>query len=412
MSDHYDGLETRDPAEREAALMEALSAQIAHAKAKTAWYARSLADVDPASVGSRDALAALPITRKHSLIDAQKESPPLAGLNAMPVGEAAVAFTSPGPIFELMGTRDDYYSGARSVYAAGLRKGDIVQNSFSYHLTPGAWIFHSGARAVGCPVIPAGIGNTEQQAQVMAHFRPKGHAGTPDYLKSILEKGDEMGLDLTSVKSAVVGAGPLFPPLRDWYASRDIQVFNTFGTAELGIIAYETSAVNGMVIAEDKIVEIVVPGTGDPVEKIGDVGELVVTLLSPEVPLIRFATGDLTALTDAPSPCGRTNLRMLGWMGRADQTTKVRGMFVHPEQVADVVKRHPEIVKGRLVVDLADGKDAPQFRIEATSSDPAFVDAVSQTFQAVCKVRGDIRIVEPGSLPNDGKVIDDVRVFE
>jgi len=200
--------------------------------------------------------------------------------------------------------------------------------------------------------------------------------------------------------------------LRDWYAGRGIQVFNTFGTAELGIIAYETSAVNGMVIAEDKIVEIVVPGTGDPVGKIGDVGELVVTLLSPEVPLIRFATGDLTALTDAPSPCGRTNLRMLGWMGRADQTTKVRGMFVHPEQVADVVKRHPEIAKGRLVVDLADGKDAPQFKIESTSTDPAFVDAVSQTFQAVCKVRGEVCLVEPGSLPNDGKVIDDVRVFE
>ena len=412
MSDHYDSLETRDPAEREASLMEALSAQVAHAKANTAWYGASLADVDPASITSRDGLAALPVTRKHSLIEAQKASPPLAGLNAMPVDEAAVAFTSPGPIFELMGPRDDYYSGGRSVYAAGLRKGDIVQNSFSYHLTPGAWIFHSAARAVGCPVIPAGIGNTEQQAQVMAHFKPKGHAGTPDYLKSILEKGDEMGLDLTSVKSAIVGAGPLFPPLREWYAGRGIQVFNTFGTAELGIIAYETSAENGMVIAEDMIVEIVVPGTGDPVGNIGDVGELVVTLLSPEVPLIRFATGDLTALTDAPSPCGRTNLRMLGWMGRADQTTKVRGMFVHPEQVADVVKRHPEIAKGRLVVDLVDGKDAPQFRIEATVSDPAFIDAVSQSFQSACKVRGVVSIVEPGSLPNDGKVIDDVRVFE
>ena len=412
MSDHYDALETRDPTARERALMQALPAQIAHAKSGTDWYARSLADIDPASVTSREALAALPVTRKHSLIEAQKAAPPLAGLNALALGDAAVAFTSPGPIFEVMGTRADYYGGARSLHAAGLRKGDIVQNSFSYHLTPGGWIFHDSARALGCPVIPAGIGNTEQQAQVMAQYRPKGHAGTPDYLKAILEKGDELGLDISSVKCAIVGAGPLFPPLRVWYGERGIHVFNTFGTAELGIVAYETSAQNGMVIAEDKIAEVVVPGTGEPVANIGDVGELVVTLLSPEVPLIRFATGDLTALTDASSPCGRTNVRMLGWMGRADQTTKVRGMFVHPEQIADIVKRHPEIPKARLVVDAVDGKDAPHLRIEAASADPALAEAAAQSFQTVCKLRATVEIVEPGALPNDGKVIEDVRVYE
>ncbi len=412
MSDHYDALETRDPAEREAALMAALPAQVAHAKGATDWYAKSLADVDPASVTSREALAALPVTRKHGLIEAQKAAPPLAGLNALALGDAAVAFTSPGPIFEIMGARADYFGGARSLHAAGLRRGDIVQNSFSYHLTPGGWIFHDSARALGCPVIPAGIGNTEQQAQVMAQYRPKGHAGTPDYLKAILEKGDEMGLDLTSVTCAIVGAGPLFPPLRNWYGARGVRVFNTFGTAELGIVAYETEAQNGMVIAEDKIVEILVPGTGEPVANIGDVGELAVTLLTPEAPLIRFATGDLSALTDAPSPCGRTNVRMLGWMGRADQTTKVRGMFVHPEQIADIVRRHPEIARARLVVDAADGKDAPSLRVEAAAAGPAFADAVAGSFQTVCKLRAAVEIVEPGALPNDGKVIDDVREYE
>jgi len=412
MADHYDDLETRSPDAREADLMAALGKQVAHAKANSGWYAKALADVDPAAITSREALAGLPVTRKHSLIEAQRAAPPLAGLNAMDIGDAALVFTSPGPIFEVMGTRDDYYSGARSVYAAGLRKGDIVHNSFSYHLTPGAWIFHSAARAVGCPVIPAGIGNTEQQAQVMAHFKPKGHAGTPDYLKTLLEKGDELGLDLTSVKSAVVGAGPLFPPLRDWYAERGVQVFNTFGTAELGIIAYETAAQNGMVLSENIVVEILVPGTSEPVQNVGDVGELVVTLLSPEVPLIRFATGDLTALTDEASPCGRTNYRMLGWMGRADQTTKVRGMFVHPEQIADIIKRHPEIAKARLVVDATDGKDAATLRIESSAQDESFTSAVAETFQAVCKVRSAVEVVDAGALPNDGKVIDDVRVHE
>jgi len=410
--DHYDDLEIRSPDAREADLMAALVKQIAHAKTHSDWYARTLADIDPREITNRQALAALPVTRKSSLIEAQRSAPPLAGLNATDVGDLALVFTSPGPIFEAMGDRKDYYSGARSLDAAGLRKSEIVHNSFSYHLTPGAWSFHSAARTVGCPVIPAGIGNSEQQAQVMAHFKPKGHAGTPDYLKTLLEKGDERGLDLTSVKSAVVGAGPLFPPLRDWYAARGIQVFNTFGTAELGIVAYETTAQNGMVIVEDKIVEILVPGTSEPVKNIGDVGELVVTLLSPEVPLIRFATGDLTALTDKASPCGRTNYRMLGWMGRADQTTKIRGMFVHPQQIADVIKRHPAILKARLVVDAVDGKDVPTLRVESTTSDHSFENAIAETFQTVCKVRSAIEFVDAGSLPNDGKIIDDIRVHE
>ena len=350
-SPFYDELETRDPAEREAQLMQALSEQVAHAKANTGWYGESLADADPAEIDSRQALAGLPVTRKHDLIRLQAQRPPFAGMNALEPGEASMLFTSPGPIYEFMGRRGDFYGAGRMLYAMGVRKGDIVHNSFSYHLTPGAWIFQSGAQALGCAVIPGGVGNSEQQAQLIAHFRPKVHAGTPDYLKTLIEKGEEMKLDMSSIKIAVVGGGPLFPQLREWYEARGIQVFNTFGTADLGMVAYETTAFDGMVITEDKIVEVLVPGTGDPVATEGDVGEMVVTTLNPEYPLIRFATGDLTAITTEPSPCGRTNMRMKGWMGRADQTTKVRGMFVHPEQVAEVVKRHAEVAKARLVVD-------------------------------------------------------------
>jgi len=407
--DFYDALETRAPAAREAALMAALAEQVANAKARSGWYAKLFKDVDPRAITSRAALARLPVTRKHDLIALMKENPPMGGLEAMPLGEASLIFTSPGPIFEYTTDRPDFYDAARALYAAGIRKGDIVHNSFSYHLTPGAWVMHSAARALGCAVIPGGVGNTEQQVQVMAQIKPVAYAGTPDFLKIMIETADKLGLSIASVKKALVGGGPLFPQLRAFYKERGIQCLQSFATAELGNIAHESPALEGLIVAESKIVEVLVPGTRDPVAEAGQVGELVVTTLNPDFPLVRFSTGDLTAVLPGPSPCGRTNMRIKGWMGRADQTTKVRGMFVHPEQIAEVVKRHPELKRARLVVDAEEGLDAPTFRCEAAASSPALADAVAKTFQAVCKVRAAVIFVEPGKLPNDGKLIEDVR---
>lgn len=407
--DFYDALETRAPEAREAALMAALAEQVANAKAKSGWYAKLFEGVDPRAVTSRKALAALPVTRKHDLIALMKENPPMGGLNALPLGEAAVIFTSPGPIFEYCTDRPDFYDAARALYAAGVRKGDIVHNSFSYHLTPGAWVMHSAARALGCPVIPGGVGNTEQQVQVMAQIRPTVFAGTPDFLKVMIEAAEKLGLALGSVKKALVGGGPLFPQLRQFYKERGIQCLQSFATAELGNIAYESPALEGMIVSENKIVEVLVPGTGDPAREPGQVGELVVTTLNPDFPLVRFSTGDLTAVLPGQSPCGRTNMRIKGWMGRADQTTKVRGMFVHPEQVAEVVKRHPELKRARLVVDAKEGVDQPTFRCETALGSEALAEAVAITFQAVCKVRAPVEFVLPGALPNDGKVIEDAR---
>jgi len=409
--EYYDALETRDPEVREGEVMARLSEQVARAKANAPWYAKMLADIDPNEITSREALARLPVTRKHDLIELMKSDPPFGGVHATPIEDAAMIFTSPGPIFELATNAEDFYGAARALWAAGFRKGDVTHNSFAYHLTPGAWVMHSAARAVGCPVIPAGIGNTEQQAAVMAQIRPVGYSGTPDYLKTILEAGDALGLDMSSVKRALVGGGPLFPALRKEYGDHGVDVLQGYGTADLGSVAYESKAMEGMIVAEDKIVEVLVPGTGDPVPNEGDVGELVVTTLHPDGPLLRFATGDLTAVLPGISPCGRTNMRIKGWMGRADQTTKVRGMFVHPEQVAEVVKRHPEIAKARLVVDAKDNRDLAILKAEIEGGGDALEEAVAKTFQAVCKVRGDIEFVAPGSLPNDGKVIEDVRDF-
>ncbi len=406
--EYYDALETRAPEAREAALMAALAEQVATAKSRTAWYGNLFKGVEPRAITSRAALAKLPVTRKHDLIGLMKASPPMGGLNALPLGEAAVIFTSPGPIFEYCTDRPDFYDAARALYAAGVRKGDIVHNSFSYHLTPGAWVMHAAARALGCPVIPGGVGNTEQQVQVMAQIRPTVFAGTPDFLKVMIETAEKMGVPLASVKKALVGGGPLFPQLRQFYTARGIQCLQSFATAELGNIAYESPALEGMIVSENKIVEIVTPGTGDPVEP-GQAGELVVTTLNPDFPLVRFSTGDLTAVLPGQSPCGRTNMRIKGWMGRADQATKVRGMFVHPEQVAEVVKRHPELKRARLVVDAAEGLDRPTFRCETALGSENLAEAVGKTFQAVCKVRATVEFVLPGKLPNDGKVIEDVR---
>jgi phenylacetate-CoA ligase len=410
-TDHFDELETRDPAAREAALMAALPGQIAHAKATAPAVAKILNDVDPAAVTGRAALAALPVTRKSDLIAGQSEAPPLGGFAAVAPGAAARLFASPGPIFELETSRPDYWRTARALYAAGFRAGDVVHNCFSYHLSPGGWMLDAGLRALGCAVVPGGVGNSEAQAQAIAHIRPVGYAGTPDFLKVLLDAGAELGLDCTSITKGAVSGGALFPSLRQEYQARGVAVLQCYATADLGLIAYESGPDQGMIVDEQLIVEIVRPGTGDPVSE-GEVGEVVVTTLNPDSPLIRFATGDLSAALPGQSPCGRTNSRLKGWMGRADQTTKVKGMFVHPGQIAEVVKRHPEVAKARLVVARAGETDAMTLRCEvAGGGDDALAGAIAATLQAVCKLKGAVALEAPGALPNDGKVIEDARDY-
>ncbi|HET8729100.1 MAG TPA: AMP-binding protein, partial [Alphaproteobacteria bacterium] len=357
---------------------------------------------------SRTALASLPVTRKSDLPERQKARPPFGGLSATPPGDLSRIFASPGPIYDPEGKGADWWRWARALYATGFRKGDVVQNCFSYHFTPAGVMMETGAHAVGCAVIPAGIGNTELQARAIADIRPRGYVGTPDFLKLILEKADELSLDSSSLTLAHVSGGPLFPALKEFYAGRGIEVFQSYGTADLGLVAYETSAREGLVLDEHVIVEIARPGTGDPVPD-GEVGEIVVTPLNRTYPLLRFATGDLSAILPGESPCGRTNRRIAGWMGRADQTTKVKGMFVHPGQVAEVAKRHA-IAKARLVVTNPEGQDAMTLKVE--TPDPGIAERVAETLQSVTKLRGRVEPVPPGGLPNDGKVIDDARDYE
>ncbi|MFA7430865.1 MAG: AMP-binding protein [Rhodospirillaceae bacterium] len=407
---HFDDLEIRDPAVREREQFAALPGLIAHAKAQTPFFAKVLADVDAGAVSSRAALAALPVTRKNDLKTVQAEHPPFGGLVAAD-RQIGRIFQSPGPIHEPQGVNANFWRAARALYAAGFRKGDLVHNTFSYHFTPGGWILDNGARALGCTVFPAGTGQTEQQAQAIAAMRSNAYTGTPSFLRIILEKADELGIDCSTITKGVVSGEYLPPALRTMFKERGISILQAYATADLGAIAYETPSLEGMVVDEGVIVEIVRPGTGDPVPD-GEVGEVVVTLFTPEYPLIRFATGDMSAVLPGTSPCGRTNMRIKGWMGRADQTTKVKGMFVHPEQVAAVVKRHPEISRARLVVSSVDNTDQMVLKIETTTRDPGFLDAVRQTVQDVVKLKGHIEPAEPGTLPNDGKVIDDVRVYE
>ncbi len=411
--DYFDDRETRDPAGREAALMAALPAQITHAKAKAPAFAEILKGVDPRAVTTRAALAGLPVTRKPDLMARQNAAPPLGGFSAMAPGAAARVFTSPGPIYEPEGPRPDFWRIARALYAAGFRAGEVVHNAFAYHLSPGGWMLDSGLRALGCTVVPAGVGNTEAQARAIQHLRPVGYAGTPDFLKTVLDKGAELGLDCGSITKALVSGGALFPSLRQDYAEHGIVVLQCYATADLGLIAYESAADQGMILDEDLIVEIVQPGTGDPVPE-GEVGEVVVTTLNPEYPLVRFATGDLSAIQPGPSPCGRTNLRLKGWMGRADQTTKVKGMFVHPAQIAEVAKRHPEIARARLVVTRAGESDVMTLRCELAAGPDAKArpEAIAGTLQSVCKLRGAVEIEPPGSLPRDGMIIEDARSYD
>jgi phenylacetate-CoA ligase len=414
MSIHFDALETRDPAQREAALLAALPKQVAHAKANAPAFAKSLQSVDAASVNSRAALAKLPVIRKHELLEqqqAQRASDIFGGFSAIAYGKAMPRiFASPGTIYEPEGARGDYWRMARAMFAAGFRENELIHNCFSYHFTPAGSMMETGAHALGCTVFAGGIGQTEQQVQAMAELKPAGYIGTPSFLKIIVEKAAEMGVAMPSVRKALV-SGEAFPPsLRDWLAERGIAGYQCYATADLGLIAYETSAREGLVLDEGVIVEIVRPGTGDPVPE-GEVGELVVTTLNPDYPLIRFGTGDLSAVLPGNCPTGRTNARIKGWMGRADQTTKVRGMFVHPGQVAEVTKRFPAIKRARLVVSGEMANDQLTLKVETLEA-AGLAEKISEAVRDVTKLRADIALVEVGSLPNDGKVIEDARSYQ
>jgi phenylacetate-CoA ligase len=407
MVKHYDARETREPDAREAELFARLPDILRGAMAAPA-YADRLKGVDPASVTSREALARLPVLRKSELPALHNASRPFGGFVAASPGSFSRLFTSPGPIFEPEGVQPDPWRGARALFAAGFRPGDIVLNTFSYHLTPGGFIFDASARALGCAVIPAGPGNTDQQFELIEAYRPVGYSGTPDFLKILLDAAAATGRDISSIKRALV-SGAAFPPsLQAEIKSRGIDAYQAFGTADLGMVAFETEAREGMVVNEDLILEIIRPGTGEPVAE-GDVGEIVVTSLDPHHPWIRLALGDLTAALPGISPCGRTNLRIKGWMGRADQTTKVKGMFVRPEQIAEIGKRHPALGRLRLVVTRQGETDAMTLRAESTAPSEALRDEVAASLRAVTKLGGNIELVAPGSLPNDGKVIADER---
>ena len=417
MNTHYDALETRSPEQREAALMAALAAQVVHAKAHTSAFGMSLRDIDTTQVTSRAALARLPVIRKHELLEQQRaaNAPDVfGGFSALGWGaskqRALRVFASPGPIYEPEGSGSDYWRMARALFAAGLRAGDLAHNSFSYHFTPAGAMMESGAFALGCTVFPGGTGQTEQQVQAIAALKPAAYIGTPSFLKIILDKADELGVALPSLTKASLG-GEAFPPsLRDWLLARGLTAYQSYGTADLGLVAYETEAREGLVIDEGVIVEIVRPGTGDPVPE-GEVGEVVVTTLNPGYPLIRFGTGDLSAVLAGACPTGRTNTRIKGWMGRADQTAKVRGMFVHAAQVAEITRRHPEVRKARLVVSGEMASDTMALHVEVAGAPEGLATRVADSVREVTKLRAEVLLCAPGSLPNDGKVIADVRSF-
>jgi phenylacetate-CoA ligase len=416
----FDALEARAPAEREAALMAAMPAQVRAAQA-TAAFAEILAGVDAQSITSRAALAALPVTRKSQLLERQRAGvaagDPFGGFSALgwralPRTRAAQrVFQSPGPIYEPESAAPDYWRLARAMHAAGLRAGDLVHNCFSYHLTPGGLMMESGALALGCTVVPGGVGNTELQLQAITELRPQAYVGTPSFLKILFEKAAEGGIDIGSLTKALLG-GEAFPPsLRDWLLERGIAGYQSYATADLGLIAYETRAREGLVLDEHVILEIVRPGSGDPVPE-GEVGEVVVTSLNPDYPLIRFGTGDLSAVLPGACPSGRTNTRIKGWLGRADQTAKVRGMFVHASQVAEVLKRHPQIARARLLVEGEMAEDRMTLLAEIVGGVPdGLADLVAQTIRDITKLRGAVAWKRPGELPNDGKVIEDARSY-
>src|ERR1035437_1961906 len=407
MPDHYDALETRDPWSREHEHFARLAEAVARAMTAPGW-AKHLKGIDPKSGNLRPSLAQPLGLRKTDVAALQKEKTPLGGLNLTAPSHAHRLLMSPGPIFEPEGAGKDWWGSARDCYAAGFRAGDIVHNSFAYHLTPGGFILEAGLHALGCAVIPGGVGNTEQQLEAIAHYKPSGYVGTPDFLKILLDTAEKTGKDAASIKRGLVSGAALPASLRDELAQRGIAVLQCYATPELGVIAYESEAREGMIVNESVIVEIVRPGTGDPAAE-GDVGEVVVTSFNPDYPMIRFGTGDLSALLPGVSPCGRSNARIKGWMGRADQTAKVKGMFVHPKQIAEVAARHPQLLRLRLVVGREGEQDSMTLMAECAAPDAALEATVAATLQSVTKLKGAVKLVAPGALPNDGKVIADER---
>jgi phenylacetate-CoA ligase len=417
MNTHLDALETRAPADREAALLAALPAQIAHAQQNAPAIADALKGINPASITSRAALAKLPVVRKYELLEKQKASRAagasvFGGFSAVAFGKHMPrVFSSPGPIYEPEGASADYWRMARAIAAAGFKSGELIHNCFSYHFTPAGSMMETGAHALGCTVFAGGTGQTEQQVSAMAELQPAGYIGTPSFLKIILEKALELGVPLPSVRKALV-SGEAFPPsLREWMTAHGVDAYQCYATADVGLIAYETAARDGLVVDEGVILEIVRPGTGDPVA-VGEVGEVVVTTLNPAYPLIRFGTGDLSAVLPGPCPTGRSNVRIKGWMGRADQTTKIRGMFVHPEQVDQIAKRFPEVLRARLVVSGAMAQDVMTLKVESAAASDGLAQRLADAVRDVTKLRAAVEMGHPGSLPNDGKVIEDARSYQ
>jgi len=411
----YDKLETRSPKARERALMAALPKLVAHARRNAPGFARILHGVDARQIKNRQALAKLPVTRKSDLGALQRAVPPLGGLNATPLDQLAKLFVSPGPVYEPEGRGANWWRTARGLFAAGFRAGDRVLNTFAYHFTPAGSMLESGALALGCTVVPGGVGQTEMQVAAIAHLKLAAYIGTPSFLKLIVEKADELKADISSLRRASVGAEYLPPALRVAMAERGITVTQSYGTADLGLIAYESlgrdgKPTEGMILEEGLLLEIVRPGTGDPVAD-GEVGEVVITTFNRDYPLIRFATGDLSAVLPGISPCGRTNVRIRGWLGRADQSTKVRAMFVTPSQVNEIVRRHGEVLRARLVVSGEAGADRMTLKCEVRRDTPGLADAIVASIRDVTKLRGEVEFVDPGSLPNDGKVIEDLRKY-
>ena len=404
----FDDLETRSADAREQVFFAAFPDYLSDTIALSSYYRDVFAEIDPATVIDRQTLAGLPVTRKSSLYEIQTSGNPLGGLLTVPDGKLARIFQSPGPTYDGEGHGDDWWGTARALHASGLRGGDILHNSFSYHMTPAGLMMESGAKAIGAAVFPAGIGNTELQVQAIHDVRATCYTGTPSYLKKILETAATLGKDTSSLKNACVGGEGLLPDLRASIEDHGIHCGQVYASADLGNVAYESPAREGLIVDERLIVEIVRPGTGDPVAE-GEVGEVVVTVMRSGYPLIRFATGDLSAVMPGPSPCGRTNMRLKGWMGRADQTTKVKGMFVHPAQIAELVRRHPEVKRARAIVSKVNDEDILTVRCEADIDDDGFSKALAESILNVCKLRGVAEVHPVGSLPNDGKVIDDIR---
>jgi phenylacetate-CoA ligase len=411
MTQYYDNLETRTVDQREQDLTLAVGKQLINAKSNAVAYADLLSDYDCESFSSLNDLESYPVTRKTDLINRQKSCPPLGGFETFNRSQIRYINVSPGPVYEACTHKPDFWRLARALFAAGFRGGDLVHNSFSYHLTPAGMMLDSGCHALGCGVIPGGVGQTEMQVQTIHDLKPDAYVGTPSFLKIVLEKADECQLDVSSIGKALVSGEALPPPLRGIFKDKGIAVLQAYATADLGVIAYETLPDTGLIIDEGVYVEIVRPGTGDRVAD-GEVGEVVVTSLNPDYPLIRFATGDMSTIVTGVSDCGRTNRRIKGWMGRADQTAKVRGMFIHPQQINEVVRRHPEIIKARLIVDWIDHQDEITLHCEAEGHSLELAESVGVSIRDLCKVRGDVVLMTPGSIVNDGVVIEDIRQYE